>query len=199
MKKIGIYGGTFSPPHLGHVEAARAFLRQLSLDELLIIPTATPPHKEYEEEASADERIEMCKLAFSGIERTTVSDMEIRRGGKSYTYLTLEELDSEDTELYFLCGTDMILTFDLWRNFKRIFELATVCFARRERDASSTEAILQKVREYRELYGAKIIEINHRVIEVSSTDIRRLIESGQELSMLPLGVADFIRERGLYK
>ena len=199
MKKIGIYGGTFSPPHLGHVEAARAFLRQLSLDELLIIPTATPPHKEYEEEASADERIEMCKLAFSGIERTTVSDMEIRRGGKSYTYLTLEELYSEDTELYFLCGTDMILTFDLWRNFKRIFELATVCFARRERDAASTEAILQKVREYRELYGAKIIEINHRVIEVSSTDIRRLIESGQELSMLPLGVADFIRERGLYK
>ena len=199
MKRLGVYGGTFSPPHIGHVGAARAFFDALSLDELLIIPTAIPPHKEFTDTTSAEDRLEMCRIAFSEIDGAHVSDMEIRRGGKSYTYLTLEELWEKDTALYFLCGTDMILTFDLWRNFQRIFELATVCYARRESDAENTEKIARKVLEYKERYGAEIIEIDHRVREVSSTDIRARIVSGEPCDMLCPTVAEYISKRGLYR
>lgn len=194
-----MYGGTFSPPHKGHVAAARAFVDVLSLDGLLVIPTAVPPHKEYTDSTTAADRLEMCKIAFRGIAGVTVSDMEIQRGGKSYTYLTLEELSEKDTELYFLCGTDMILTFDLWRNFQRIFELATVCYVRRENDAEKTEEIARKALEYKELYSAKIIAIDHEVLEVSSTDIRAAITSGEQLDMLPRGVEEYISNRGLYR
>ena len=85
MIRLGVYGGTFSPPHLGHIESAEAFYREMKLDKLLIIPTFIPPHKEAKDDASPEDRLEMCKLAFSHIPNTEISDMEIKRGGKSYT------------------------------------------------------------------------------------------------------------------
>ena len=112
-RRVGIYGGTFNPPHNGHVGAAEAFCRGALLDELIIMPDFLPPHKEIDKAVSADERLKMCELAFSHIEKARVSDMEIRRGGRSYTSVTLEELSSPDVDLYFLCGTDMILTIGL--------------------------------------------------------------------------------------
>ncbi len=198
--RVGIYGGTFSPPHNGHINAARAFVREAGLDKLYIIPTYLPPHKEYKEEATADERLSMCRLAFSDIPNTLVSDMEIKRGGKSYTYMTLEELKEENTELYLLCGTDMILTFDAWRNFERIFSLATVCYIHREADAEREKEVEKKVSEYRNSYGAKIIRINDDVLDISSTEIRNLISEGKTAAeYLSPKVLNFIEERGLYR
>ena len=198
--RLGIYGGTFSPPHIGHVSAAKAFARQMQLDKLLIIPTYLPPHKEYGEEATAYERLSMCRLAFEDIPIAEISDLEIQRGGKSYTYETLEELAADGIDLYLLCGTDMILTFDLWRNFERIFSLATVCYIRRESNSESANEIEQKVEEYRKKYGAKIIEISEEAIEISSTKLRRRISTGKDVvEFLSVSVMDFIRERGLYK
>ena len=98
--RLGIYGGTFSPPHKGHVEAAEAFSREMKLDKLLIIPTFVPPHKTTADDATPEQRLEMCRLAFSHIKNAEISDMEIKRGGTSYTYLTLEELSSRDVELF---------------------------------------------------------------------------------------------------
>ena len=115
MTRIGIYGGTFSPPHNGHLAAARAFMEQMWLDILYVIPAAIPPHKQMAEPVSAADRLEMCRRAFAGMEGVYVSDMEIRRGGKSYTVDTLRELSGDDRRLFLLCGTDMVLTLDEWR------------------------------------------------------------------------------------
>ncbi len=197
--KLGIYGGTFSPPHKGHIEAALAFCTQMKLDKLLIIPANLPPHKEIFDNTSAGDRISMCKLAFSSIENAEISDIEIKRGGKSYTYLTLEELSKDGDELYLLCGTDMILTFDLWKNFARIFELAIICYARRECDEQIGYEIDEKVSEYRKKYGARIVKIEHKVVEISSTEIRSAIANGDATALLDEQTIGYIENGGLYK
>ena len=111
----GFLGGTFNPPHLGHIHAARAAMEQLGLDELYFIPTGEPPHKVLPEDtASAVQRLEMTRLAASGIPHAKALDLEIRREGPSYSVLTARELLEEDPEgeLWLLCGTDMFLTLD---------------------------------------------------------------------------------------
>ena len=199
--RLGIFGGTFSPPHIGHVGALSAFAKALPLDKILVIPTFVPPHKEYHEEASSAERLEMARLAFSGISGVEISDMEIKRGGRSYTYLTLEELSSSDVEIYFLCGTDMLLTLDTWKNFKRVFELATICYVRREGDVELASLIEEKIVQYKQKYDAKIVRIDASVIEISSTELRDGIKSNNDeiLTRIPDAVLSYINERGLYR
>lgn len=199
--RLGIFGGTFSPPHIGHVGALSAFAAAIPLDKILVVPTFVPPHKEYNEEADSAERLEMARLAFSHIERVEISDMEIRRGGRSYTYLTLEELSGEGTELYFLCGTDMLLTLDTWKNFERVFALATICYVRREDDDALTARIAEKIEEYRTKWGARIIGIEAKAIEISSTELRFGIKSNDVdiLQKIPKATLSFIEERGLYR
>ncbi len=194
--RLGIYGGTFSPPHKGHTEAAEAFVREMKLDKLLIIPTFIPPHKATSEDASPEDRLEMCRLAFSHIPNSEISDMEIKRGGKSYTYLTLEELQDEGVELFFLCGTDMILTFDRWMRYEYIFKLASICYARRETDDEISLKIKEKTEQYKK-EGAEIFEIKHRVTEISSSEIRDSIDMS-ECEYLTPEVLSYIKDRGLY-
>ena len=160
-----------------------------------------PPHKEYHEEVTSEERLEMARLAFSDINGVKVSDMEIRRGGRSYTYLTLEELCGEDIKIYFLCGTDMLLTLDEWKNPDKVFELATICYVRREGDESLTPLIAEKIQQYRQRWNAEIIEIEASVIEISSTELRRGIknEDAEILKNIPEKVLSYIDERGLYR
>lgn len=196
-RRVGIFGGTFNPPHVGHVSAARAFLEQAKLDELIIMPAFIPPHKEFDGLVSCEARLDMCKIAFSEIPNTRVSDLEIARKGKSYTYLTLEELTSDDTELYFLCGTDMILTMDNWKNPEIIFSLANICYIRRESDEEKTALIAEKCREYREKYGAIALPIDAEVIEISSSEIRDDLDNAH--GYLSAGVIDYINKAGLYK
>ncbi len=199
-ERIGIYGGTFSPPHIGHVRAAEIFLHEMELDKLMIIPTFTPPHKEFHNEAGTDERLDMCRLAFSHIPSSEISDMEILRGGKSYTYLTLEELARDDAELYMLVGTDMMLTLDGWKNPERIFAAANICYVRRESDPETELMIDEKVRLYTERYGARIYAIQNDVIEISSSELRAAIaEGGEKIKYLPPSVRDYIKDRGLYR
>ena len=198
-KRLGVYGGTFSPPHLGHIRAAERFIEELSLDELIIIPAFLPPHKEIDGEATAEERIEMCSLAFSHIEKARISDMEIKRGGRSYTYLTLEELTEENTDLFLLVGTDMILTFHTWKNPERIFDLATICFVRRENDEALDLEIKKKCEEYKDKFGAKIVEIPLSPLEVSSTELRLSFKGDFcESNLLSAPVFDYIKRKGLY-
>ena len=106
--RVGIYGGTFSPVHNGHVAAARAFMEQMWLDILYVIPTGVTPHKDMKGDATASDRLEMCRLAFGGMEGVIVSDLEMRREGKSYTVDTLRELYDPDGRLFLLMGTDML-------------------------------------------------------------------------------------------
>lgn len=199
MEKIGIYGGTFSPPHLGHVHAAKVFLQQIKPDKLLIIPTCMPPHKIRNEATSAEDRLEMCHLAFSFSDAIEISDIEIVRQGKSYTVDTLRQLSRVDRELYFLCGTDMFLTMDLWREPQAIFSLCTVVCVQRERDEDVAARLRKKSMEYGERYGAKTIVLHADAYEASSTEIREDTEQGEiRAEKLSPEVAAYIRERGLY-
>ena len=196
-KRIGIFGGTFNPPHNGHVSAAKCFKGQMQLDILMIVPSFIPPHKEYSSTVTCSERLEMCKIAFSEIDSVIISDMEILRGGTSYTYLTLEELYDDSVELFFLCGTDMILSMDHWRCPEKIFKLANICYIRREKDANNDVVIGHKVEEYRLKYGAVIYSISCDVLEISSTEIRKSRDTTE--GFLPDGVVEYISKRGLYR
>ena len=197
--KIGIYGGTFNPPHIGHYESVKAFSAEIKPDKLLIIPASIPPHKELCEDFPAEVRLKMCSEAFADIEGAEISDLEIKRKGKSYTYLTLEELCGECRELYFLLGTDMFITLDKWRFPEKIFKLCTVCLIRRESDGEITELIEEKKRLFEEDYKARIIEIKKDVIEISSSELRQRLRSGEDCSeYLSEGVLKFIKGGGYY-
>ena len=197
--RVGIYGGTFAPIHNGHVRAAKAFMEQMKLDYLFIIPAHLPPHKQIDESDNPIYRLRMCELAFEGVDGVVISDCEILRGGKSYTYDTLKELTRENTRLFLLCGTDMVLTFDTWYRFEDIFKMCYPVYVRRENDPLIGNRIVSKITEYYQKYGVMFRKIITDPIELSSTDIRAAVRSGEDISKLvPQKVAQFIRENGLY-
>lgn len=200
MTRIGIYGGTFSPPHNGHLAAARAFMEQMWLDILYVIPTALPPHKEMQDPVSAADRLEMCRLAFAEMDGVYVSDMEILRGGKSYTVDTLRELSGEDRRLFFLCGTDMVLTLDAWREPQEIFRLCYPVYIRRETDPSLDGLLVKKISEYYEKYGKIVRRIVTEPLAISSSQVRERIRAGQPVGdLIPAAVADYISGKHLYE
>lgn len=196
-QRIGIFGGTFNPPHIAHVRVADAFVKALSLDKLLIIPTNDPPHKFYSGNVSAADRMKMCEIAFSSVPKASVSDIEIARGGKSYTVKTLETIKDDGKEIFLMCGTDMFLSLDTWFQAEKIFEMATICYVRRETD-DCVDPLINNAREkYVSRYGASVVEIPSQVTVVSSTEIRERLSQGN-YSDIPQAVAEYIRERKLY-
>ncbi len=197
--RVGIYGGTFAPIHNGHVRAAKAFMEQMKLDYLFIIPAYLPPHKQIDESDNPIYRLRMCELAFEGVDGVVISDCEILRGGKSYTYDTLKELQRENTRLFLLCGTDMVLTFDTWYRFEDILKMCYPVYVRRENDPLIGNRIVSKITEYYQKYGVMFRKIITEPVELSSTDIRAAVRSGKDISnLVPEKVAEFICENGLY-
>lgn len=198
--KTGIYGGTFSPPHIGHVAAARAFLSAMQLDELLIIPALIPPHKDIDYPDDPKKRLEMCRLAFGEIDKVSICDVELRRTGKSYTVDTLTELSRDGRELFLLCGTDMIMTLDAWRDPDRIFKLCTPVCIRRESGEQGERLLKLKLAEYKEKYGVEIPTVDTPAIEISSSELREAVGSGKSISdYVTPSVEAYINENGLYK
>ena len=197
--RIGIFGGTFSPVHNGHIASAKAFMEQMKLDYLYVIPTCMPPHKQIDSSDDPKHRMRMCELAFAGVDGVVVSDIEIKRGGKSYTYDTLVELSRPDARLFFMCGTDMVLTFDKWYRYEDIFKLCYPVYVRRENDPIITQRIVSKISEYYEKYGVMFRRIVTEPIEISSTLIRKKAECYEDISSLvPKAVAEYIKENKLY-
>ena len=197
--RVGIYGGTFAPVHNGHVRAAKAFMEQMKLDYLFIIPAYLPPHKQIDESDDPLYRLRMCELAFGDMDGIVISDCEIARGGKSYTYDTLKELERPDTRLFLLCGTDMVLTFDTWYRYEDILKMCYPVYVRRENDPLIGNRIVKKIGEYYEKHGVMFRKILTEPIELSSTDVRRAVSEGRDISRLvPPAVERFIRENGLY-
>jgi len=201
MKPIGIFGGTFAPPHNGHITAAKAFYEQCGLDRLYIIPTAIPPHKRIDFADDPKQRLEMLKLAFEDDPRYNIpggifiSDYEISRNDVSYTVNTLEYFTSEyGKPMVFLCGADMFVTLDKWRRAEDIFRLTSIAYA--GRSGIDTEA---KAIEYREKFGAKLIKIDMPEVALASSDIRSRLENGEDISgEIPEKVEAYIRQHGLY-
>ena len=137
--KIGIFGGSFDPPHNEHIRLAQAAIDGLGLDKLLIMPAYAPPHKSGKTLSPDSERLQLCRLAFSGLKKAEVSEYEIERKGTSYTYLTCRHFKAEypTAQLFWLVGTDMLRDFPTWKNPTEILENVTlaVC-ARNEKDGS---------------------------------------------------------------
>lgn len=201
--RTGIYGGTFNPIHLAHVHLVRAFIEQLSLNRVLLIPTGQPQHKAAAALACNADRLAMCRLAAAEISEcpVEVSDIEMRRAGKSYTADTLTALRGQypQDDFYLLMGEDMFLTVERWYEPEKIFREATVCAA--PRDYGSFRRLIRHGEAVRKTHPAfGFILQNIPFLPVSSTEIRGRIQSGGPLDdLLPRGVIDYIEERGLYK
>ena len=199
MERIGIYGGTFNPPHLGHMLAARQAVRLLRLDRLLLIPDRIAPHKVLPEgSASPEERMQMLQLAAAGIEKAEVSDIELRREGTSFTYLTILDLRQlyPEAELVLIMGTDMFLSFDKWRETKIITDHAALGVL--YRGEKGEKAAIDAKKAEMEANGVKVELIENEVTAISSTDLRRMLVFGCAEPFLPEGVGAYIREKGLY-
>lgn len=194
---IAIYGGSFNPPHLGHREAVLTALQELNPDRLLIIPDNDPPHKELEEGSpTPEERLELCRLTFGDLDGVEVSDMEIIRSGKSYTYDTVCELEGQypDAHLTLLVGTDMLLSFEEWYHFEYLMEHCTLAvFAR---DLEDDELLLDAQDRFRRNYSADVKVLSHTPFPMSSTEIRSMLHrrTGAE-SLHPDAYALIIRRR----
>lgn len=197
--KIAIYGGTFNPPHRGHVESLQAVYEQAKPDRVLVIPASIPPHKELAAGSpDAEKRLELTRLAFKELPYAEVTDMELTRTGKSYTSDTVEELLRKypDAELMLAMGTDMFLSFETWHEYRYLIDNVTMLvFARRE---GEDEKIF-KYGEYLESkYGAKINYIMHDPLPISSSEIRRLLPRRLGRELLPCAVFARIVKNGDY-
>ena len=192
--RTGVFGGTFSPIHNGHIKAARSFLAEMKLDVLYVIPDRIPPHKQMSGNDDPYLRLEMVKKAFENDEKIVVSDTELKREGKSYTVETLPEFTGNG-ELFMLCGTDMFLTFDKWYRFEDIFRMCTlVLMIREELTPELRAAIDGKKKLYTEKYGASLCELSSEPFPISSTELRGMIREGADCSAyIPGGVTKNIK------
>ena len=202
--KIGIYGGTFNPPHLGHLAAARAAVDALGLDKLLLVPAALPPHKELPPGTpAAEHRLAMTQRMADALlmpEVVSVATLELERQGKSYTSDTLEEIRRQypGTDLWLLMGTDMFLTLHLWHDPAEILRLAGVCaFGRTEQDG---QALFAPQRDYlAKTFGARVTTITlPGLVEISSTRLRELLAAGEGREYLLPSVYGYILMHRLY-
>lgn len=200
--KIGIYGGTFNPIHAGHIAAARFAAEYLHLDRLYLIPTGIPPHKQLAGDTpTPEQRWEMVCLAADAIGPCAqADDLELRREGRSYTLDTLRQLRERHPKdrLYFLMGTDMFLTFHLWRGPKEIAKLCTLCaFGRSEED---TEELFAVQRDYlSQTLGADVVTlVLPHIVDISSTQLRGMLAEGTGLEYLDPAVYGYILREGLY-
>ena len=199
MERIGIYGGTFNPPHIGHVQAAKQAVELLGLSKLLMIPDRIAPHKELPPNSpSGEQRLEMLRIAAADRAGIEVSDIELSREGVSYTWETVEALRAvyPDAELVLLMGTDMFLSFRTWKNPDRIMNNATLgVFCRGEK---GEKAAIEAQKAEMESGGAKVELVRNEVLPISSTQLRRLLAFQCADDFLPAGVGEYIRENGLY-
>ena len=199
---IGIYGGTFDPPHIGHVTAARAAMEVLGLDKLVLVPDAQPPHKVLPEGSAAPrQRYDMAVLATAALgKRAEVSDMELRRSGVSYTADTLAALREQypDDTLYLLMGSDMFLSLHNWRRPEAIMAMAHIAPFSREAEDESAAFAAQSARLERE-FGVQVTVVpNPQVVELSSTEVRAALAQGGGEDLLPPPVWGYIRREHLY-
>ena len=199
MQKIGIYGGTFNPPHIGHLRGAAQAIEALGLSKLILIPDRIAPHKQIPSGSpTPEQRLEMIRIAAAGYDKMEVSDLELKREGPSYSYITVQQVHAlyPDARLYLLMGTDMFTSFLSWKNPEEIMQYATLAvMSRGERgEAAAIEAQKQVI----EGMGYEAVVIENQVTVISSTQMRRLLAFRCAGEFLPGGVLDYVREKRLY-
>ncbi len=188
--KLGIFGGAFNPIHHGHLIIAQRAVEHLSLDKLLLIPTAISPRKEKRSITSSEERLAMVRLAVRGNPSLQASPMEINRGGTSYTIDTVRSLDKPDVKLFLLLGADSAKGFPKWKSPREIAQRCTIAIAGRP---ATLGVQMPK-------YVSRVRRIPGPLLEISSNEIRKRVLKGLSIQYLvPDGVSRFIRKIGLYQ
>lgn len=192
-ERLGLFGGTFDPPHLGHLIVAAHVREELGLDRILFMPAMTPPHKQDREVSPGAVRLAMVERAIEGEERFSVSDMEVRRGGVSYTIDTVRSMlaDAPGTHLTVLIGMDNLVDFGSWRDPEGILDLARVAVMTRPGYKATGEGASF-------LRHMTLCEVPH--IGIAARDIRERVAAGKSIRYLvPAQVEAFIHEQGLYR
>ncbi len=194
MGNIALFGGTFNPIHNEHLRLIRHLSGLEFLDKVLVMPTRVPPHKTSDYLADDLHRFNMCRIATENINKVTVSDFEIKREGKSYTFFTVSALKEEfkNDEIFVVCGGDMAITLDTWYKFD---ELKTMCtFLVVDRPGTNTKELGEYIKKLKN-NGAKVEYTICKTKDVSSTMVRN---NGLNASFVPQKVLDYIKENGLY-
>lgn len=202
--RLGIFGGTFSPVHNGHVGAAKAFIESGLIDKLLVIPTLIPPHKQVVQAISASHRYQMLALAFETLcldGRVEICDYEIRKPSVSYTVETLEHFRPLCDEIKLLCGTDMFLSIDSWHRAEDIFKLCEIVYEKRSLRIEEDRLLADKSIELTKLYDARTQPLYlKQVIDISSSKLRELIAKGKDVSAyIDPKVEKYIKGNHLYE
>ncbi|SDK57506.1 nicotinate-nucleotide adenylyltransferase [Natronincola ferrireducens] len=199
--KIGIMGGTFNPIHLGHLFIAETTLIEVGLDKVIFIPTGTPPHKKQAAIVDAHHRLHMTALAINHHEKFFLSDIEINREGYSYTVHTVQELlkiYGQDTEFYFITGSDTFMEIETWKNYQQLFALINIVVATRLGD--NDEDIELKINYFRKKYQANIIKLPIPILQISSSDIRERYQREKTIKyLIPPEVEAYIKKHRLYE
>lgn len=198
MRRIGILGGTFNPPHLGHLNIALASYEKLNLDEVWFIPAGNPPHKNVSRDISIIDRFNMVKLMINDYPHFKCKDFEFKKMSKCYSYETLQEIKSlyPDDELFFLIGADSLETFNTWVRPDIISSLCTIAVCNREEsDRNSLEAICKTMEQK---YTGKFIYVPMDEVQISSTSIRNANTLIDVKNYLPSGVYEYLNEHELY-
>lgn len=194
--RLGLLGGTFNPPHIGHLVCAVEALEQLGLDRVDLLPVWAPPHKPLLADPGPAVRLELCRAAVAGLDRLGVCDAEVRRGGPSYTVDTLRELEESDPTrpLTFIIGGDMAASLTTWREPEEILRRARLGVAERvEHDREQIERALAAYDQ------ARIDHFTMPRVDISSSDVRARAGAGRSVRhLVPAAVADVIAQRGLY-
>ena len=198
MARVGILGGSFNPPHVGHLICAQEAYAQLGLDLVVLMPVAIPPHKAPTDDPGSAHRVALCRLAAEPDARLGVSTLEVDRGGPSYTVDTLETLHEThpEDELTFIAGGDMAASLPSWHAPERLARLATVAVA--EREGAGREVVTAALRSA----GMPVepVYLDAPRVDVSSSDIRGRVGRGAPIRYLvPDPVADYIGAHGLYR
>lgn len=199
MKKMGLFGGSFDPIHQGHVDMALRLAESLDLDGVLLMPTFVPPHKIRETMASAEHRLKMCRLVAQQHPQLQVSDLELTRGGASFTVDTLSELWKlyPDTKWYLITGADMFVTLCTWHRFEDIAKMAVLCTIPRE---GTDTTLLEEYADRLRSLGAECYVDSRPVTAVSSTQIREGIVEGKPMDgLVPPLVLKYIADNELYR
>lgn len=200
-KKIGLLGGSFNPVHYGHLILAQEAKEKFNLDQVYLIPNGNPPHKTPGNLLDGKLRLNMCQLAVQDSQGLGVLALEINNKSINYTVNTLEQLKQEqfeNDELYFIVGADSILELKTWKNYKKIFKYTKfICAYRPNYDLIKLE---EKIDDYSKKFNATIYLLNMSLVDISSTQIRQLINEGKSIQGLtPEPVINFIEENNLYK
>jgi nicotinate-nucleotide adenylyltransferase len=199
--RLGILGGTFDPIHLGHLEAASAAQRALSLDRVLLLPSRTPPHRSTEPRASVFHRFAMAAMAAAERDML-VSDLELRRDGPSYTALTLEALHRDGhapSQLFFITGSDAFAEVGTWYDYPRILGLANFVVVSRPGAPRASDLISNSGSATHSPAAPTVLSVEAATPDVSSTEIRRRVAAGESIDgVVPPSVAGHIRRHRLY-